>query len=90
MARTQDGEPVAVREKPRRLTLSEILELVLSRSTTEHSTVKLARNAKGETQIEVSVRTGEQGLETIEQARAKAQEQYDHLASLYPIAKGGG
>jgi hypothetical protein len=89
LTRTPSGAPLAVPERPRRLTLSEIIELLLQRSPADHSTVKLARNARGDTQIEVSVRTGEPGLETVEQARAKAQEQYDHLRGLYPMQDGG-
>lgn len=89
LTRTPSGEPVAAPERPRRLTLSEIVELLLQRNPSDHSTVKLTRNAKGDTQIEVSVRTGEPGLESIEQARAKAEEQYDHLRSMYPMQGGG-
>jgi hypothetical protein len=89
MTRTESGEPVAVPERPRRLTQSEIIELLLQRGPADHSSVKLTRNAKGDTQIEVHVRTGEPGLESVEQARAKAEEQYDHLRGLYPIVSGG-
>jgi hypothetical protein len=84
MSRNDQGEAVAVREAPRRLSLSEIVELLLTRSAADHSTVKLTRNAKGDTQIEVSIRTGEAGLDTPELARAKAEETYDHLCRMYP------
>lgn len=87
LTRDPAGQPVAAPERPRRLTMSQIVELLLTRQTTEHSTVKLTRNAKGETQIEVSVRTGEVGIETPEQAQTKAQQVYDHLTGLYPMAR---
>lgn len=90
MSRTDKGEPVAAREAPRRLTMSQIVELLLTRQVSEHSTVKLTRNAKGDTQIEVSVRSGEPGIETPEQAQAKAQQVYDHLTGLYPLSRGDG
>lgn len=78
---TADSEP------RRRLTLSEIVEqqlAALSRVSGDHSTVKLTRNARGDTQIEVSVRTGEGGLETADQAAAEARRLYDDLATAYP------
>jgi hypothetical protein len=90
MSRTTKGEPIAVREAPKRLTLSEILELVLQRGPADHSSVKLVRNAKGDTQIEVHVRTGEPGLETIAEARQTAQTHYDELRRLYPMAGEAG
>lgn len=70
----------------KRLTLSQIVEALLQRGGGEHSSVTLSRNAKGETQIEVAVRTGEtSGLETIEQAEAAAQAVYDRLRIAYPF-----
>jgi hypothetical protein len=71
----------------RRLTLSDVVELLLARPASgDHSTIRLTRNARGETQIEVYVRSGEPGVETVEQARAKAEAQYDHLRTLYPMS----
>ena len=90
MSRDPKGEPVAVREAPKRLTLSEIVELLLQRSPSDHSSVKLVRNAKGDTQIEVHVRTGEPGLETIAEARQIAQTHYDELRRLYPMSGEAG
>jgi hypothetical protein len=58
----------------------------LNRGGQDHSTIELSRNAKGDTQIRVSVRTGEGGVETVDEARAKATEQYEHLRELYPMA----
>lgn len=76
-------------DKPRRLTLSQIVEqqiAALAKVSGDHSTVKLTRNSKGDTQIEVSVRTGESGVETVEEARAKAEQTYDHLREMYPLS----
>lgn len=85
-ARRGEGSPL--NDKPRRLSQSEIVERLLhalNRGGQEHSSVELTRNAKGDTQIRVSVRTGDEGVESVEQARMKAQEQYDHLRDLYPM-----
>lgn len=89
LSRDTKGAPVAVEERPRRLTMSQIVELLLTRSPADHSTIRLSRNAKGDTQVDVSIRTGEPGLETVEQARAKAEETYEHLCGLYPMSTGG-
>lgn len=77
-----------VDEPRRRLTLSQTVEQLiaaLARTAGEHSTVKLTRNARGDTQIEVSVRTGEGSIETVDEASSKARAIYDELAVLYPI-----
>ena len=80
---TPEGEP-----RPR-ITQAEVLRYLLERQAKaggEHSTVRLTRNAKGDTQIEVSVRTGEhEGIETVEAAAGKAQEVYDVLRAMYPL-----
>jgi hypothetical protein len=60
MAQPRGSAPAAA-ERPRRLTLSEIVERLLARSTSDRSHVLLARNAKGETQVEVKVCPGEEG-----------------------------
>lgn len=73
----------------KRLTLSEILELMLTRSSSEHSSVTLSRNSKGETQIEVTVRTGDTDtVRTAADAAAMARTIYDQLRSAYPMASG--
>src|SRR5919204_3659468 len=68
---------------PKRLTLSSIVEMLLTRST-DHSTVSISRNVKGETSIDVQIRTGSGDVETIEDAERRAAEVYDRLAALYP------
>lgn len=82
---TQDAPP----EKPKRLTLSQIVELLLSRGSADRSTVSVTRNARGETQFEVTVRTGEEGgVQTVEEAEAKALEVYARLEAAYPTRNG--
>jgi hypothetical protein len=88
-ASARRGLDSPLNDKPRRISQSEIVERLLhalARGGQEHSSIELVRNAKGDVQIKVSVRTGEGDLETVEQARAKAEEQFDHLRSLYPMA----
>lgn len=79
-------------EPPRRMTQGQILaafvETMRTRATGEHSTVKLTRNAKGDTQIEVSIRTGEsEDVATVEDAAAKARSVYDAMRMLYPLTE---
>jgi hypothetical protein len=62
----------------KRLTLSEILEMMLTR-TSDRSTVSLARTASGEVVIDVKV-----AAETVEQAGQLAQAEMARLALVYP------
>lgn len=81
-------------DTPTRLTLSEIARsqlAALNRAGGEHSMVRLSRNAKGDTQIEVAVRTGDEAeLLTVEDAAAKARAIYDGLRTAYPLEPTGG
>jgi hypothetical protein len=75
-------------DRAARASYSDIIDRLLatlSRTAGEHSSVRLTRNARGETQIEVMVRTGEHGIDSIDSARIEAQNQYDTLAMSYPI-----
>lgn len=73
----------------KRLSLSQIVELLLTRSTPERSAVTLTRNASGETQIEVTVRTGDEGeAVTVADAEERAREVYDRLRESYPSVNG--
>lgn len=75
------------------MTLSAIVEMLLTRSTAERSSVTLTRTAAGDTSIDVRVRTGDDGdTQTVEQAADKARAVYDRLAAVYParIAHDGG
>lgn len=65
--------------RPKRLSLSEILELVLTRSHSDRSTVSLTRTASGEVAIDVKV-----AAETVGEAGEIAQAEYERLAGLYP------
>ena len=75
----------------KRLRASELVEQLLgalTRSRDEHSSVKLARNARGDTQIEVTVRSGEsEGLDTIDAVAHEARRIYDWLRTQYPDPK---
>lgn len=77
--------------KPRRLTISEVLEAHLdtmrARAGGEHDSVELSRNARGDVQIKVTVRTGEDPeVATIELAAAKARHVFDTVRGFYPMA----
>lgn len=65
--------------RPKRLSLSEILEMVLTRSSSDRSTVGLARTASGEIVIDVKV-----SAETVEEASATAEAEMARLSLLYP------
>lgn len=72
-------------ERAPRMTLSQVVEKLLERGGSEHSSVTLSRNAKGNTQIEVIVRTGENSSVTsVEEAEAVAISVYERLTVRYP------
>lgn len=84
-------------EKPQRMTLTEVVRELLSAQSKhggERSMVKLTRNARGDTQIEVAVRTGDtSGIETAADCAAEATRIYDALSMVYPMtdaSKGSG
>jgi hypothetical protein len=69
-----------------RVTLSEVVRALLERGSSEHSSVTLSRNARGETQIEVVVRTGDTGgVQTVAEAELLAVAVYDRLRGSYPF-----
>lgn len=74
--------------RPKRLSLSQIVEMLLTRHGRESSGVTLSRNASGETQIEVRVRAGDDDAATVEEAAAKAEALYAQLAERYPPGSG--
>lgn len=77
------NEPAAT---PVRMTQGEIIRRLLERGSSEHSSVTLGRNSKGDTTIEVIVRTDERGeAQTIEEARALAVAVYNALRTAYPF-----
>lgn len=73
-------------EAPKRMTLSQVVEHLLTRGSSQSSSVTLTRNAKGETQIEVVVRTdAELAIVTPDDARETAERVYDALRDRYPL-----
>jgi hypothetical protein len=81
--------PEMAEQLPRRLTQSQIIGLLLTRGGRDHSTVTLSRNAKGETQIEVVVRTGESDeVASVDDAAAKATAIFDQLRRRFPMNDG--
>lgn len=87
------GEPGYLRvetdEKPHPLGATEVARALLHRIASaggEHSSVEIARNAKGDYQFKVTVRTGEhEGIDTVEAAAGKAAEIVDTLRGLFPM-----
>ena len=75
-------------ERPKRMSLSEIVGLLLTKGGKEHGSVTLSRNARGETQIEVVVRTGDENVATIEDAETKATDVFERLRARYPMSTG--
>lgn len=63
----------------KRLTLSEILEHMLTRTSSDRSTVSLARTASGEITIDVKV-----AAETVAEAGQLAEAELQRLTELYP------
>lgn len=64
----------------------DIIRMLLERGSSEHSSVTLARNSKGDTTIEVIVRTSDGGeAQSIEDAEALALAVYERLRTTYPF-----
>lgn len=73
----------------RSLSLSDVVEMLLAREGGDHSSVDLTRNAKGETQISVTVRSSAGGeINTAGEAAREAVRIYDTLRRRYPMADG--
>ncbi len=70
--------------RPHRLSLSDVLSMVLARGSGNQDSVSLSRNAKGETQVEVVCRAREG--ETVEQVGARARREYNRNRRSYPYA----
>lgn len=70
----------------KRLSLSEILTLLLTRGGESHESVELGRSARGETTISVVARTREG--ETLLDAESRAKDTYDRLRATYPLSTG--
>jgi len=71
-------------ERPKRLSLSQIVEMLLTRPSRERSSVGLSRNPAGHTVIDVKVSAGDE--ETVIDAERQALEVYERLVALFPTA----
>jgi hypothetical protein len=70
-----------------RMSMSEVIERLTERGRSDHSSVTLSRNSRGEVQPEVKVATSD-ALPTIEDAERVAVEVFDRIISRYPMANG--
>lgn len=86
---TSSTAPLVEQPAPRRMSMGRVVEMLLNRGGGEHSSVTLTRNAKGEVQIEVVVRTADEGeVTTADAAAEKAQAIFDGLIVTYPMSSG--
>ncbi len=84
--------------RPTPMSQREMLTAFVERAThsgpAERSSVVLKTNARGEVQIEVTVRTGEApDIATVDDCAAKARSVFDVLRAIYPLdplAPNGG
>lgn len=82
---TNPHHPNELPAAPRRVTQGEIILRLLERGGSQSSSVTIARNAKGDVQFEVVVRTDpDHGIATVEEAQAIASKVADELATKYP------
>ena len=75
-----------MKRKPYHISLSQIVRgqlAVMAKARPETSSVELTRNAKGDTQIKVSV--SRENSETVEATAARCVAVYDELRKKYPI-----
>lgn len=76
-------------ETPKRLTLSQIVEMLLARGGRDHSAVSISRTATGTVAIDVTVRTGEsEAVATVEQAEAVASAVFERLSERFAEQNG--
>lgn len=73
-------------EKPHRLSLSDVLTMVLNRSSHDSESVEISRNAKGEFQFSVTARTSEG--ETLEDAMERCSGVAGQLIARFPYTNG--
>lgn len=84
--RAEQVEQVEQVERPKRLSLSQIVELLLTRPTRGASSVSLGRNASGEVVIDVTTQAADG--ETVEDAERRCREVYDRLDADYARKNG--
>lgn len=83
---TEQNETETPAGKPRRVTQGEIILELLKRGSSQSSSVTIARNAKGDIQFEVVIRTDpDHGIDSPGEAKAIAETIADELATKYPI-----
>lgn len=74
----------AARQPARRMTLSQIVERLLDRGGSQHSSIDLGLSAGGKVTIGVSIRTSPDGeVATAEEAAELAQQLFDTLREKY-------
>lgn len=85
--RSRGAEPEPA--EPKRLRATDVIDgllAALSKHGGDRSSVSLTRNARGNTQIEVTVRTGDSAsVQTVDECAAEATRVYDALRLLYPL-----
>lgn len=87
----EDGGPAAVEQAAEQA--AELYEQLRGQypqtEAADDAAVKLSRNAKGETQIEVETKTNRHGRTIlVDEAEAKATSVYERLRRQYPLADG--
>lgn len=65
-----------------------VIAMLTNRGGGEKSSVTLTRNAKGETQIEVTIRTDDERVTTAADAMAEARRLYEEACTAYPAGTG--
>lgn len=78
---------------PQRVSLSEVIRAqfaMLTRTSSDRSSVTITRGARGQVQLEVAVHVGSPGADTPAAAAALAQTIYDSLDSKYPAETATG
>jgi len=77
----------APKPKSVRLSLSEILALMLTKSGHDSESVEVTRNAKGQFQFSVTARTTD--TETLDEAFARVSDVVCQLVARFPYENGG-
>jgi hypothetical protein len=82
-------------DQPQRFNMRQVIadqkamiQQLLSRGGGERSSVELTRNAKGETQISVTVRGDDESLTTADLVYDKAVQLYDQACAKFPAGSG--
>lgn len=77
----------AKNQQSKRMTLSQVVERLLDRGGSQHSSIDIGRTAGGKVTIGVSIRTSPDGeATTVAEAEQLAQDVFDRLERKYAIA----